>query len=229
MTGAVALPVYAAPGVEAQIDAAVATYIESRVQQEALRRNWRGVRVAQRIERIGSVTGLMPCADEPRVRPGAEVGDIHERKRLDVVCPTDAGWTVAVMVQPTVMLPAVHAAGIIERGQTLGPEHLVLEPINIGKAHRGYYHQPEELIGRAAKRRIRANQLLTPALLTEAPAVRRGQPVKIIASNEGIEASANGEALADGQPGDVIRVRNLASRKMIDAQVVEPGVVTSTY
>jgi flagella basal body P-ring formation protein FlgA len=60
-------------------------------------------------------------------------------------------------------------------------------------------------------------------------AVRRGEPVKMIANNDGIEASASGEALADGQPGDVIRVRNTRSGKVIEAKVLEPGVVTSTF
>jgi len=53
--------------------------------------------------------------------------------------------------------------------------------------------------------------------------------VKIVASHDGIEASTNGEALADGQPGEVIRVRNVRSGKVIDAKVVEEGVVTSTF
>jgi len=53
--------------------------------------------------------------------------------------------------------------------------------------------------------------------------------VKVVASNEGIEASTSGEALGDGQPGDVIRVRNTRSGKVIDAKVIEPGVVSSTF
>lgn len=51
----------------------------------------------------------------------------------------------------------------------------------------------------------------------------------IIASQDGISASATGEALANGRAGEVIRVRNLGSQKVIEAQVVEEGVVTSTF
>lgn len=80
-----------------------------------------------------------------------------------------------------------------------------------------------------AARRLRPNQVLTPVLVEGAAAVRRGDVVKIVAVAEGIEASTKGEALADGQPGDVIRVRNLSSDKTIHAKVIERGVVTSTY
>src|SRR5690606_10363778 len=117
----------------------------------------------------------------------------------------------------------------IDRGRTLTANDLKLQRINIAKARRGYYNRLEDVVGLTAKRRIRAGQTLTPALLEQSMAVRRGQPVKIIASHEGIEASTSGEALSDGQPVDVIRVRNVRSEKVIDAKVLESGVVTSTF
>lgn len=217
------------PSAGAQIDEAVGRYLDERVQALAQREGWRDVRAAHSVDRPDSVTRLPACPTPPRVRPSGEIPEASERQRLEVVCPGESGWTVAVIGQPTLSLPAAHAATVIERGETIGPQHLTFEPINPTKAHRGFYNQPQSVIGQAAKRRIRASQLIAPNLLTAALAVQRGQPVKIIARHDGIEASVNGEALADGQPGDVIRVRNLSSEKVIDAQVVEPGVVTSTY
>src|SRR5690606_19977912 len=108
-------------------------------------------------------------------------------------------------------------------------DDIELQRINIANARRGYYNRPSEVIGMAAKRRIRAGQTITPALLEQAMAVKRGQPVKIVASQDGIEASTSGEALSDGLPDEIIRVRNVRSGKVIDAKVVEEGVVTSTF
>jgi flagella basal body P-ring formation protein FlgA len=85
------------------------------------------------------------------------------------------------------------------------------------------------VVGLSAKRRIREGQQLTPALLTGAVLVKRGQQVVIQANQDGIQAKAVGEALANGQLGDVIRVRNLGSEKVIEAKVIEAGVVSSTF
>jgi len=104
-----------------------------------------------------------------------------------------------------------------------------LQEVNIGKAPRGFYNSLDEVLGQGAKRRVRAGQLIAPNLLTAPLLIRRGQQVTIVASQDGISASATGEALTNGREGEVIRVRNLGSQKVIEAQVVEEGVVTSTF
>ncbi len=94
---------------------------------------------------------------------------------------------------------------------------------------RGYFGRIEQVVGKTAKRRIRAGQTLTADLLDAPLWVRRGQSVTIVARQDGIEASTLGEALANGREGDVVRVRNRSSEKVIDAQVIGDGVVTSTW
>ncbi|WP_312953564.1 flagellar basal body P-ring formation chaperone FlgA [Stutzerimonas kunmingensis] len=174
-----------------------------------------------------SASNLPECAGALKIQATGDAPSAMERQQLRLSCAD--GWTLSATGQAHVFLPVVHAAGIIDRGQTLTGDDLKLQRINIAKARRGYYNHLDEVVGLAAKRRIRAGQTITPALLEQAMAVRRGEPVRMIANNDGIEASASGEALADGQPGDVIRVRNARSGKVIDAKVVEAGVVTSTF
>ncbi|GLK90257.1 hypothetical protein GCM10017655_33190 [Pseudomonas turukhanskensis] len=126
-------------------------------------------------------------------------------------------------------MPVVFAAVVLERGQGITAADVQLQPVNIAKASRGYFNQVEQVVGLSAKRRVREGQMLSPALLTGAVLVKRGQQVEIRATQDGIQARAVGEALANGQLGDVIRVKNLGSEKTIDAKVIEPGVVTSTF
>ncbi|WQN28717.1 flagellar basal body P-ring formation chaperone FlgA [Stutzerimonas stutzeri] len=222
-------PAVAQDGADRQIHQAVEHHLNAALQREARRQGWQGARLRHDTSLPASAARLPRCDQPLQVRDAVGAPSLLERQRLTVSCSQSDGWTLEVTSQPSVWLPAVHAQGIIERGQTLGRDDLRLEPINIGKAQRGYFHRLEEVQGMAAKRRIRAGQTLTPSLLAQPLAVRRGQPVKIVASHDGIEASTNGEALADGQPGEVIRVRNVRSGKVIDAKVVEEGVVTSTF
>jgi flagella basal body P-ring formation protein FlgA len=221
--------VWAQGGADEQIRQAVDRHLNDALLREAKRQGWQGARLSHDTSLPASTARLPRCAQPLQVRDASGSESLLDRQRLTISCPDANGWTLDINSQPSVWLPAVHAQGIIERGQTLGRDNLKLEPINIGKAQRGYFNRLEEVQGMAAKRRIRAGQTLTPSLLAQPLAVKRGQPVRIVASHDGIEASTNGEALGDGQMGEVIRVRNVRSGKVIDAKVVEEGVVTSTF
>lgn len=221
--------------VEARADAttqarqAVENHLRQMLEQQAARQGWHGMQLRYDISVPTSATNLPTCSEALQVRATGEAPSAMERQQLRIRCPGAPGWSLNATGQAHVFLPAVHAEGIIDRGQTLTANDLKLQRINIAKARRGYYNRLDEVVGLAAKRRIRAGQTITPALLEQAMAVKRGEPVKIVANNEGIEASTSGEALADGQPGDVIRVRNVRSGKVIDAKVIEEGVVTSMF
>lgn len=211
----------------AQVRQAVETHLSHMLEGQAARQGWQGMQLRYDIKLPASASNLPECAGALKIQATGDAPSAMERQQLRLSCAD--GWTLSATGQAHVFLPVVHAAGIIDRGQTLTGDDLKLQRINIAKARRGYYNHLDEVVGLAAKRRIRAGQTITPALLEQAMAVRRGEPVRMIANNDGIEASASGEALADGQPGDVIRVRNARSGKVIDAKVVEAGVVTSTF
>ena len=225
----VMLSAHAQPGASQQIEQAVEGYLREALQREAVRQQWQGMRFRHDTSVPGSATKLAACTEAPQVRATGSAASPLERQRLEIRCNAAPGWSLELTSQAQVFLPAVHAGSVIDRGQTLDSAQLRLERINIGKAQRGYFNRIDQVTGQTAKRRIRAGQVLTPNLLSLPLAVRRGQPVKIVASHDGIEASTSGEALADGQPGEVIRVRNLGSGKVIDAKVIEEGLVTSTF
>lgn len=213
----------------AQIHQSVEAHLRGMLEQQASRQGWQGMQSRYDISVPGNAASLPNCSDTLQVRATGESSSAMERQQLQIRCPDTPGWSLSATGQAHVFLPAVHAEGIIDRGQTLTANDLKLQRINIAKARRGYYNRLDEVVGLAAKRRIRSGQTITPALIEQAMAVKRGQPVKIVASNDGIEASTSGEAMADGQPGDVIRVRNMGSGKVIDAKVLDAGVVTSTF
>lgn len=178
---------------------------------------------------LNSSTQLNACRQPLSISASGDNPSVLARQRLEVSCADQPGWTVMVSSQANVFLPAAFASQVIERGQSIRAEQVRLQELNIGKAPRGFFNDLNAVVGQGAKRRIRANQLLSPGLLTRPTLVRRGQRVKIVASHDGIQASTQGEALENGQQDQVIRVRNLSSEKTIDAKVLEAGVVSSTF
>lgn len=226
------LPLSAARGetdAASQIDQAVAVHMQQMLAEEAKRQAWQGQRHSLNITLLNSAERLPTCTQALGVTVASDDPSPLSRQRLELSCADTPGWSVTALVQASVFLPAVHAARVIERGQTIAAEQLQLQEVNVGRASRGFYNSLDEVIGQGAKRRVRAGQLIAPNLLTTPLLIRRGQQVTIIASQDGISASATGEALANGREGEVIRVRNLGSQKVIEAQVVEEGVVTSTF
>ncbi|MNJ67616.1 flagellar basal body P-ring biosynthesis protein FlgA [compost metagenome] len=117
----------------------------------------------------------------------------------------------------------------LERDQTLGADDVHTRRQSASKHRQGFYGRVADIEGLSAKRRIRTGQVLTPQLLGAPLLVRRGQRVTIVATHDGIEASTLGEALSNGSAGDVIRVRNQSSEKVIETQVTGEGVVNSTF
>ncbi|WP_459705902.1 flagellar basal body P-ring formation chaperone FlgA [Stutzerimonas marianensis] len=212
-----------------EIQEAVERHLGAMLEAQAARQGWQGMQLRYEVNVPAAATELPACSTSIQVQATGEAPSAMERQTLQVRCADTPGWTLNATGLAHVFLPSVHAAGVIDRGQTFTAQDLKLQRINIAKARRGYYNRLEEVVGLAAKRRIRAGQLITPTLLEQAMAVRRGQPVRIVANHDGIEASTSGEALAEGQPGDVIRVRNIGSGKVIDAKVLDVGVVTSTF
>ncbi|UXH76887.1 flagellar basal body P-ring formation chaperone FlgA [Roseateles amylovorans] len=79
--------------------------------------------------------------------------------------------------------------------------------------------------GLAARTGLKPGQLLQKRLLAAAIVVRRGDTVRIQARRDGITVEGRGEALEHGARQGVIRVRNAASGRVIQARVLEAGLV----
>ena len=165
------------------------------------------------------------CAN-PRIEH--ELTDVFARQRLTLRCK-EPKWQTLVLTQATLWTPAIYAAHNLERGSVIGADDIQRGELALTRNTRAFYSTPDQVIGLEAKRRIRASQLLSANLTQSATLIRRGQQVTIMASQHGITASTQGEALSDGTQGEVIRVRNLKSEKVIEAKIIGAGEVTSLY
>lgn len=225
------LPLATASAEEAatQVEQAVAAHMQHLLAAEASHQAWQGMRHSLSTTLLNSTEKIAPCSQALQLISTGDDPSPLARQRLELRCADTPDWSVLALVQASVFLPAVHAARVIERGQTIAAEQVQLQEVNIARTSRGFYNSLEDVAGQGAKRRIRAGQLITPGLLSAPLLVRRGQQVTIVANQDGIAASATGEALGNGREGEVIRVRNLGSQKVIEAQVLEAGVVTSTF
>ena len=88
-----------------------------------------------------------------------------------------------------------------------------------------YVKDVSEIVGLVPHRVINAGVPVTINYFQQPVAVMGNQPVRIIVHYKGIEASAKGITMTRGRIGEIIKVKNEASKKIISARVVDAGTV----
>lgn len=107
----------------------------------------------------------------------------------------------------------------------------ILSPANTATAVRDLteHTQPctdlRSILGKRVKHSLRAQSVLSVTDVEIPPLVRRGQLVKIVLNRGNMHITATGIARSDGKHGEIIRVQNASSNKLIHCMVAAPGIV----
>lgn len=144
---------------------------------------------------------------------------------IGVQCATGKGWTVYVPAQIDVYEDILTSARPLLRGQRIAAHDIQVSHRKASKLSVSYFHQPSEIIGMVAKRGIPAGRPFSLQLIAPPRLVRRGQDVTLIAETGVLSVRMKGKALSDGAAGDVIRVKNSTSNRVVEGVVTAMGVV----
>lgn len=88
---------------------------------------------------------------------------------------------------------------------------------------------PEQAVGKVLTTAVRVNAEITRNMLKKATVVKRGAMVKIVAESGPLLITTFGLSEENGGRGDVIRVKNISSNKIIYTKVVDQALVQVTY
>ncbi len=169
---------------------------------------------------------LPECAQPVRFEP-AQAGDAPwGRVPWLIHCPDDPGWTTRARVEVSVHLPVWVARERLRREQELSASVLQLKSLSLERLHRGFIagRQPPE---QRLLRDLPAGEPLYPALLAPRWLVKKNEQVVIEAQGNGFTVTTQGLALTNGSEGELIRVRNIDSEKIIQTRVVAGNRVQS--
>lgn len=75
--------------------------------------------------------------------------------------------------------------------------------------------------GKQAVRYIPAGSIVFQSMIEEIPIIKPGDKVKIIVDKGPVKVSADGEARQKGGVGELIRVVNLGSKKVVQAEIID--------
>ncbi|HNQ02925.1 MAG TPA: flagellar basal body P-ring formation chaperone FlgA, partial [Syntrophales bacterium] len=82
-----------------------------------------------------------------------------------------------------------------------------------------------EAVGKKATAGLNAGTEITRQMLRSAPVVKKGEVVRIVLESGPMTISAVGLCQEDGGRGDLIRVQNVSSKKIIFARVMGTALV----
>ena len=124
-------------------------------------------------------------------------------------------------------VPVVMAKSVIARDTPLTANDVELKPYNVSAQRRDVLMVLDDAIGFSSKHALQPGRPITKEELVSPVLVGRDQPVMIVYQSAGITASMPGVALKNGRKGELVKVRNASSQRVISAMVAESGVVTT--
>lgn len=144
---------------------------------------------------------------------------------VGVRCAGERPWTIYDKVKVKASLDVLVLRSAVRQGAVIGPADIALVKKDLSELGGGYLTTPGQAIGMAARRGLAGGSVLSAEQLTPPKMIRRGEKVVIRAESGGYQINMSGEALADGEQGQRIRVRNEQSGRIVQGTVAGPGLL----
>jgi len=200
----------------------IAQFVRSFIQSELKRNKINNAKVE--IRSLDSRLKLSKCTT--LLKPNLNnANHLIGKLMVAVNCKEPKPWTVHVPVEVTVYIKVLAASRPLPKGHIIVKNDLVPTVMKLSQNNNVYFVKLDNLIGKEVKRTISAGKVIKPRFVAAARIVRRGENVTIIAVTESIQVRMKGKALTDGAQGQVIRVRNLKTKRVVQGVVTKPGFV----
>jgi len=173
--------------------------------------------VDPRLRLVGCQQPLHAFTTAREVRPGTIT--------VGVRCDGLPRWTVYIGARIHAYQPVLVLTRALSRGTVVATGDLRVEQRDVATLRGAYLQRPADAVGRTLRRHLAAGSVLGAPLLESTALVRRGERVKLVASSGGLQVFSHGRALADGSRGEVVAVRNLRSRRVVEGEVTAAGTV----
>jgi len=121
--------------------------------------------------------------------------------------------------------PAAVATRRIGIGEVVGPADVRLVRLRAERVRPGTAQSLDQVVGQQLRRPVTADMPFAAADLHAPAMVEKNAPVLLVLEAPGLSLSAQGRALEAAPRGAVVPVMNLASRSVVEGQVIGPGRV----
>lgn len=138
--------------------------------------------------------------------------------------PSATRVRISGRVYSTVRVPVLNR--VVTRGEIITESDIEWSDLREEKIHRDAVLDPSQMIGQEPRWQLRPGQPLRTAELTRPLMVKRNATVTLVLRTPTMSLTAQGRATEDGGEGDIIRVTNLATKRVVEGRVEAPGIVS---
>jgi len=142
-----------------------------------------------------------------------------------VSCPTGPGWKIHLPVRVDVFEDVVVTAKPLLKGQNIDTSAVTVKKQNIARLKNGYYVKNSNFSQLQARRNLSQGTVLTPKNLSPRLMVHSGQQVTLVLDYNGLQIKSTGTALKSATLGEVVRVRNNQSMRVVEGIVSGEALV----
>lgn len=147
------------------------------------------------------------------------------RVSIGVHCNGEKKWSLFVSALIKAYEAVIVLTRPIQRGEIITRQHLAVEKKDISSTKGDYVTVFEQVENKQAARNLPAGAILGERSVVEPAVIKRKDKVIIRTGQAAFSIEMSGIAMMDGIKGQVIRVKNESSGRIITGTVLEPGVV----
>ncbi|MCK9397569.1 MAG: flagellar basal body P-ring formation protein FlgA [Methylobacter sp.] len=151
------------------------------------------------------------------------------RMTIGVRCNTEKKWSIFTSAVIKTYQVVVVLSQTVQRGAIVTRQHLAIEKREVSNLREDFVTEIEQVENKQATRQLDAGTIISLRSLVEPKLIKRGDKVVITTTKPDFSIRMSGVAMTDGIKGQLISVKNQTSGRIINATVVEPGLVAVKY
>jgi len=177
-----------------------------------------------KFSRLDSRLNLKPCdssLDIKFTRADKTMGNTS----LTIRCKTPVNWQIHLPVRVDLYDDIAVSKSPLMKGQSIQRAQITFQKKKISSLQQGYFRRSDSLDDFIVKRNLPSSTILTSAIMEPKLMVASGQRVTIVLKVDGLQIKSTGLALQSARLGQIIKVKNTSSDKIIEGIVSSQGVV----
>ncbi|NOZ53876.1 MAG: flagellar basal body P-ring formation protein FlgA [Gammaproteobacteria bacterium] len=152
-------------------------------------------------------------------------GNLSGNITIGVRCSSPKPWTVYVPTEINIFEHVIVSAQPLARGQLISQGDIKIMKLRTSHNNLAYYRKPDNVIGMVLSRNISAGKVITPRLIQMPKLIKRGESVTLLAKTPYLAVRMKGKAMEDGTMGQLIKVRNISSNRVVEGIVAKASIV----
>jgi len=136
---------------------------------------------------------------------------------------------LSATAQVEAFAPVIVAARALAENSRVRKEDVAVEVRKLERPASFYLRETEKLRGMAVRRTVAKGEAITTDALAAEIVIQTGDKVRIVSESGKLQVMATGEARSAGRIGDRIQVKNTQSGAMLQAVIVDEGLVTVRF